>query len=75
MTSAIITQYANSRKQKHLSDIDGSNYLFRNSSENRIVIKKKDNTPFSSENYAQIENLKENIVRKEHLNGGSHNGY
>ena len=57
MTSAIMAQYANSRKQKHLSDIDGSNYLFRNSSENRIVIKKKDNTPFSAENYAQIENL------------------
>ena len=60
MTSAIIAQYANSRKQKHLAEREGENYIFQNCSENRIVIKKKDDLPFSEEEYAKLENI-ENI--------------
>ena len=60
MTSAIIAQYANSRKQKHLAEREGENYIFQNCSENRIVIKKKDGLPFSEEEYAKLENI-ENI--------------
>ena len=60
MTSAIIAQYANSRKQKHLAEREGENYIFQNCSENRIVIKKKDGLQFSEEEYAKLENI-ENI--------------
>lgn len=60
MTSAIIAQYANSRKQKYLAEREGENYIFQNCRENRIVIKKKDGLPFSEEEYAKLENI-ENI--------------
>ena len=58
MTAAIMAQYSNSKKQKHLSDMDGSNYFFQNTNENRIIIKKQDKTPFHEvEDYAQIRAL------------------
>ncbi len=58
MTAAIMAQYSNSKKQKHLSDMDGSNFFFQNTNENRIIIKKQDKTPFNEvEDYAQIRAL------------------
>lgn len=58
MTAAIMAQYSNSKKQKHLSDMDGSNIFFQNTNENRIIIKKQDKTPFNEvEDYAQIRAL------------------
>lgn len=58
MTAAIMAQYSNSKKQKHLSDMDGSNIFFQNTNENRIIIKKQDKMPFNEvEDYAQIRAL------------------
>lgn len=58
MTAAIVAQYSNSKKQKHVSDMDGSNIFFQNTNENRIIIKKQDKTPFNEvEDYAQIRAL------------------
>lgn len=58
MTAAIMAQYSNSKKQKHVSDMDGSNIFFQNTNENRIIIKKQDKTPFNEvEDYAQIRAL------------------
>lgn len=58
MTAAIVAQYSNSKKQKHVSDMDRSNIFFQNTNENRIIIKKQDKTPFNEvEDYAQIRAL------------------
>lgn len=57
MTAAIMSQYASSKKQKHLADMNGNNYFFINKNENRIVLKKQDKTSFTQEDYQQIQTL------------------
>lgn len=57
ITVAIMGQYANTKKQKYLSDISGINYFFQDCSDNRIVIKKADGTPFTEEDYTKIEQI------------------
>lgn len=54
---AISGQYASTKKQKYLIDIDGTNAFFHDISDNRIVIKKIDKTPFLEEDYQKIEQL------------------
>lgn len=57
MTAAIMSQYASSKKQNHLADMNGNNYFFINKNENRIVLKKQDKTSFTQEDYQQIQTL------------------
>ena len=69
LTVAIISQYANSKKQKYLAKIDGVNYLFQDTSDNRIIIKKASNEAFTEEDFALIETLDniESIVKNDLL--------
>lgn len=60
MTSALVSEYATSKRQEYLSSKSGENYMFSDLSDKRVVIKKNDKTPFSLEDYEKIKEL-ENI--------------
>lgn len=57
ITVAIMSQYASSKKQKYMAKIDGVNYIFQDTSDNRIIIKKINNGAFTEEDYAKIKEL------------------
>jgi ABC-type lipoprotein export system ATPase subunit len=54
---SLISEYSSFKKQEYMSSINGYNYYFQNTSDKRIVIKKKDKTPFTEEDYKKIEEL------------------
>ena len=60
ITVAIISEYSSFRKQEHLLKSAGMNYVFQDTSLNRIVIKKKGNLAFTDEDYQALEKL-ENV--------------
>jgi len=57
ITTSVISEYASFKKQEHLAQKSGLNYFFQNTSEDRIVIKKKDKTAFSEEEYKKIQEI------------------
>lgn len=60
MSVALISEYSSFKKQEHLLKTSGYNYNFQDTSLNRIVINKKDKTPFSDEEYKNLEEM-ENV--------------
>lgn len=60
MTVALISEYSSFKEQEYLSKTSGYNYNFQDTSLNRIVINKKDKTPFSDEEYKNLEEM-ENV--------------
>ena len=72
IVTAIMTQYSAFKKQEHLAEKGRSNYFFKDRSENRIVVKKKDKTNFTKEEYEelkQMSNIKEVVENDLLLDG------
>lgn len=69
ITIALITEYATFRKEEYLSSIQGYNYYFNNLDTSRIIITKKDKTPFTTEDYQAIQKLSniESIIKNDLL--------
>ncbi len=57
ITTALISEYASFREEEHIESISGYNGFFLNTDEERIVIKKEDDTSFSDDDYTKIEKM------------------
>jgi len=55
--AALFLEYASFELSEYEASKEGYNMAFRDLAENRIVIKKKDNTSFTEEDYQKIKNL------------------
>ena len=55
--AALFLEYASFELSEYEASKEGYNMAFRDLSENRIVIKKKDNTSYTEEDYQKIKNL------------------
>jgi len=57
ISSAILAEYASFQMSEKETTDDGYSIAFRDLSENRIIINKKDRSPFSNEDYEKIKQL------------------
>ena len=57
MTVSVISEYAEEEKKTYEASTQGSNYIFNNTSDKRIVIKKNDKSEFTSDDYDKISKL------------------
>lgn len=57
VTVALLSEYASFKREEYEASIDGYNYVFNNTSEKRIVINKKDKTPFNDDDYDKIKKM------------------
>lgn len=57
MITALMGEYASFKEQEYIMDKSGYNYYFRNTSDDRIVIKKNDKSSFTEEDYNKISSL------------------
>ena len=57
VSTAVLSQYATTKNSMHQSDLLGTNPYFTNSSSDRIIIKKNDESSFTEKDFAAIENL------------------
>lgn len=60
LVASLMGEYSAFRKEEYQSSKYGSNYIFHDLSDNRIIIKKKDKTPITDpdyENIAKLENV------------------
>lgn len=55
VATAVLSQYASSINSMHEGELLGYNEYFTNSTPERIVLKKQDNTPFTEEDIASVE--------------------
>ena len=55
VSTAVLGQYATTKNSLHESELLGSNQYFMNSSSDRIVIKKADESSFSDSDFAAVE--------------------
>jgi len=60
ITVAIIGEYSSFKEQEYIEGKSGENYVFSNISDKRIVLKKKDNSTFTKEDYDKIKKI-ENV--------------
>ena len=57
ITISLISEYASFKKQEYVESIGGYNYIFVNTDDKRIVIKKNDKTAFTDEEYERIKSI------------------
>lgn len=57
ISAAVLTEYASFQLSEEEKVNDGYSIAFRDLSENRIIINKKDRTPFGNEDYEKIKQL------------------
>ena len=57
MTVSVISEYAEEEKKTYEASTQGNNYIFNNTSDKRIVIKKNDKREFTSDDYDKISKL------------------
>ena len=57
ITISLISEYASFKKQEYIESINGYNYIFSNTDDKRIIIKKNDKTAFTDEEYERIKSL------------------
>ena len=57
MSAAVLTEYGSFQMSEEEITDEGYSIVFSDLSENRVLINKKDRTPFTSEEYAQIKQL------------------
>ena len=57
ITISLVSEYASFKKQEYIESISGYNYIFSNTDDKRIVIKKNDKTAFTEEEYERIKSL------------------
>ncbi len=55
VATAVLSQYATTKNSMHESDLLGDNPYFVNASTDRIVVKKKDESVFTDEDFAAVE--------------------
>ena len=69
ITLAVTLEYAFFKRQEYETSSMGYNGFFKDLKDTRLVIKKKDNTPFTEEDYQKIESIKNvaNVVRNDLL--------
>ncbi len=69
ITLAVTLEYAFFKRQEYETSSMGYNSFFKDLKDTRLVIKKKDNTPFTEEDYQKIESIKNvaNVVRNDLL--------
>lgn len=60
IVASLIGEYSSFKKEEYQNSKYGSNYIFQDISDNRIIIKKKDKTPILKEEYEALNKL-ENI--------------
>ena len=60
LVASLMGEYSAFRKEEYQSSKYGSNYIFHDLSDNRIIIKKKDKTPLTDPDYKNIAKL-ENV--------------
>lgn len=60
ITVSIIAEYASFREQEYIESQSGENYVFQNFSDKRIVIKKKDKSSISDNDYDTLKKI-ENV--------------
>ena len=67
VSSAVLSQYATTKNSLHQEELLGTNPYFTNSSSDRVVIKKADESAFTDADFALIENTPNirNIVRND----------
>ena len=58
ITVALISEYASFKEQEYIESKTGYNYIFSDISDKRIIIKKKDKTSITDEEYEKIKELK-----------------
>ena len=59
VATSVLGQYSSTKESLHRQDINSlGNQYFSNTSADRIIVKKSDNSAFTDEDYAQIEKLK-----------------
>ena len=54
---ALIFEYSSFKKQEYLSSKEGYNYYFSDTSDKRIVVKKKDGTSFTNDDYQKLSSI------------------
>lgn len=54
---SLISEYASFKEQEYIESKSGDNYIFNNISDARIVLKKKDRSAFTKEDYESIKRL------------------
>ena len=57
ITISLVSEYASFKKQEYIESISGYNYIFSNTDDKRIVIKKNDKTAFTNEEFEKIKSL------------------
>lgn len=57
ITGAIMSEYAMFKKEEYYQKTNGFNYVFTDSRSDRIVVNKKDKTPFSKEEIDKIKKI------------------
>ena len=57
VSTAVLSQYATTKNSMHESELLGGNPYFYNSSTDRIIIKKTDESSFTEEDFAAIESV------------------
>lgn len=57
VSTAVLSQYATTKNSMHESELLGSNPYFANASDDRIVVKKKDESSFTDADVETIKNL------------------
>ena len=54
---AVIFEYSYYKKQEYFSSKEGYNYYFSDTSDKRIVVKKKDGTSFTNDDYQKLSSI------------------
>ena len=69
ITVALISEYGSFRKQEYLDSVNGYNYYFNDTSDNRILLKKNDKSVFNDTDYSNIEKINniDKIVKEDLL--------
>ena len=57
ITVAIISEYASFKEGEYIQSKSGENFIFSNTDDKRIIIKKEDKTPFSDDDYNKIKTM------------------
>jgi ABC-type lipoprotein export system ATPase subunit len=67
VSTAVLGQYATTKNSLHQEELLGSNPYFTNSSSDRIIVKKNDESAFTDADFTAIENVPniKNIVRND----------
>lgn len=57
ITVALLSEYSSFKEQEYLARTSGYNNFFEDTSDNRIIIKKKDKSAFSNEEFSRIKEI------------------